>query len=196
MSDSTSGSSTTPTPDPTVPAPPAAPSVPSAPAVPAAAGTPVPDTTEPQPLQAGGETAPAADPATDTAAAPATPTVVNDDSGQHVVMPDGTVVHTRHDNLPRSNAEQEAFELTHSGDQLRYPFKPGDKEYSAYSDPAIPNSHLARSVEQEIVSFAERVFQDPAAVVSPIWNALKGVFDGELKQAIETGQGSGNIVEV
>jgi hypothetical protein len=133
----------------------------------------------------------------DSAEAPAAaPQVVNDDSGQHVVLPDGTKVYTRHDNLPRSNAEQATFELTHSGDQLRYPYKPGDKEYNAYSDPAVPNSHLARMVETEIVSYAERVLDDPKAAVSTMWNALKGVFDGELAHAIETGEGSGKIVEV
>lgn len=124
------------------------------------------------------------------------PEVVNDDSGQHVNMPDGSVVYTRHDSLPRSNAEQANFELTHSGDQLRYPYVPGDKEYSAYSDPAVPNSHLARMVETEIVSFGERVLSDPNAAVSTMWKALKGVFDGELKAAITTGEGSGKIVEV
>jgi hypothetical protein len=121
---------------------------------------------------------------------------VNDDSGQHVVLPDGTKVYTRHDAFPRSNAEQATFELTHSGDQLRYPYKPGDKEYNAYSDPAVPNSHLARMVETEIVSYAERVLDDPNAAVSTMWNALKGVFDGQLAHAIETGEGSGKIVEV
>lgn len=124
------------------------------------------------------------------------PQVVNDDSGQHVVLPDGTKVYTRHDAFPRSNAEQATFELTHSGDQLRYPYKPGDKEYNAYSDPAVPNSHLARMVETEIVSYAERVLDDPNAAVSTMWNALKGVFDGQLAHAIETGEGSGKIVEV
>jgi hypothetical protein len=127
---------------------------------------------------------------------PADPQVVNDDSGQHVVLPDGTKVYTRHDAFPRSNAEQATFELTHSGDQLRYPYKPGDKEYNAYSDPAVPNSHLARMVETEIVSYAERVLDDPNAAVSTMWNALKGVFDGQLAHAIETGEGSGKIVEV
>jgi hypothetical protein len=131
-----------------------------------------------------------------TAAEAPAPEVVNDDNGQHVNMPDGSVVYTRHDSLPRSNAEQANFELTHSGDQLRYPYVPGDKEYSAYSDPAVPNSHLARMVETEIVSFGERVLSDPNAAVSTMWKALKGVFDGELKAAIQSGEGSGKIVEV
>lgn len=152
----------------------------SAPATdaPEPAAEPAPDETESEP-----EEAPA-------------PQVVNDENGQRVIMPDGSTVYTRHDSLPRSNAEQATFELTHSGDQLRYPYVPGDKEYNAYSDPAVPNSHLARMVETEIVSFGERVLADPKAAVSTMWNALKGVFDGELKQAIETGEGSGKIVEV
>jgi hypothetical protein len=126
----------------------------------------------------------------------AAPQVVNDANGQHVVMPDGSKVYTRHSSLPVTNAEQAQFELTHSGDQLRYPYKPGDKEYSANSDPAIPDSHTARMVETEILSFAERVVQDASAQVSPMWNSFKGIFQSELERAIKTGVGDGKIVEV
>lgn len=127
------------------------------------------------------------------AAEPAAPTVVNDDAGQHVVMPDGTEVTTRSHTYPVSNSEWENYELTHSGDQARYSFKPGDKEYSPYSDPSVPNSHLAQSVEREIQSFAERVLTDVEAKVSPMWHALQGIYQGELKQAIQTGGGSGKV---
>jgi hypothetical protein len=154
------------------------------------------DETPQEGAQSDSEPSTSASPSETSSDEEAQPQVVNDDSGQHVVLPDGTKVYTRHDNLPRSNAEQATFELTHSGDQLRYPYKPGDKEYNAYSDPAVPNSHLARMVETEIVSYAERVLDDPKAAVSTMWNALKGVFDGQLAHAIETGEGSGKIVEV
>lgn len=154
------------------------------------------DETPQEGAQSDSEPSTSASPSETSSDEEAQPQVVNDDNGQHVVLPDGTKVYTRHDNLPRSNAEQATFELTHSGDQLRYPYKPGDKEYNAYSDPAVPNSHLARMVETEIVSYAERVLDDPKAAVSTMWNALKGVFDGQLAHAIETGEGSGKIVEV
>lgn len=130
---------------------------------------------------------------TDSSETPSTPTVVNDDSGQHVVMPDGLEVTTRTHTYPVSNSEWENYELTHSGDQLRYPYKPGDKEYSPYSDPNVPNTHMAQMVEREIQSFAARVLEDAEAVVSPMWNALHGIYEGELKQAIATGGGSGKV---
>lgn len=125
----------------------------------------------------------------------AEPEVVNDANGQHVNMPDGSVVTTRSHTFPVTNTEQAQYELTHSGDQLRYPYKPGDAAYNAYSDPVIPNSHLARQVETEIASFGERVLKDVEAKISPMWEGLKGIFDGELKQAIATGGGEGKIVE-
>jgi hypothetical protein len=125
------------------------------------------------------------------------PTVVNDENGQHVLVPqeDGSVrtVVTRSHTLPVSNAEQAVYEQTHTGDQPRYSLVPGDAGYSAYSDPAVPNSHLAQRVETEIVSFAERVLQDSKAAISPLWNSLKGVFEGELEQAIETGVATGKV---
>jgi hypothetical protein len=123
----------------------------------------------------------------------AEPEVVNDANGQHVNMPDGSVVTTRSHTLPISNAEQEVYELTHSGDQERYHYAPGDKEYNANSDPRLPNSHIAQMVEREIVSFAERIKEDAEAVVSPIWNSFVKVYEGELKQAISTGGGSGKV---
>lgn len=131
-------------------------------------------------------------------AAPSGPVVVNDANGQHVDIPqeDGSVrtVYTRAHNLPVTNAEQAAFELTHLGDgQLRYPYKPGDLEYSPYSDPAVSDSRLAKHVETELASFAERLQADPNAVPSPIWNSLKGIYEEELQDAIATGGGSGKV---
>jgi hypothetical protein len=129
--------------------------------------------------------------------APTEPQVINDENGQRVLVPqeDGSVktVVTRTHALPVSNAEQAEYEKTHTGDQPRYSFQPGDAEYSAYSDPAVPNSHLAQRVEAEIISFAERVAQDSEAVISPLWNSLKGVFQGELEQAIKTGATTGKV---
>lgn len=124
--------------------------------------------------------------------APAEPVVTNGPDGQTVTMPDGKVVTTRSHPYPVSNYEQEVFDLTHHGDQLRYPYVPGDPAYSAYSDPAVPNSHLAQRVTSEIAGFGERVKQDPNAAVSPMWNNLKGVEQGEIEEAIETGVSTGN----
>lgn len=124
---------------------------------------------------------------------PQEPVVENGPNGQTVTMPDGSVVTTRTHPFPVSNHEQENYELTHHGDQLRYPYKPGDAAYSPYSDPAVPDSRIARQIEQEIGNFGERVLQDVEAHVSPIWQGLKKVYDGELKQAIETGGGSGKV---
>lgn len=121
------------------------------------------------------------------------PVVNNNPDNQTVTMPDGTVVYTRQHGLPMTNRELEQFELTHHGDQQRYAYVPGDKEYSPYSDPAVPNSHVAQMIEREIASFAERVMQDAKAVVSPTWNSFKGIFESELDQAIASGQ-DGNRV--
>jgi hypothetical protein len=130
---------------------------------------------------------------TDKPEAPADPVVVNDDNGQHVDMPDGSVVVTRQHTLPISNEEQEKYDVTHTGDQLRYLLVPGDAGYSPYSDPAVPDSHLAQRIEREILSFAERVLENSKAVVSPMWNGLKGIFTEELDKAIATGETSGKV---
>lgn len=127
-------------------------------------------------------------------AAPADPVVVTTKDGQTVTMPDGRVVHTRSTDAPVSNSEWQAYELTHQGDQPRYAHVPGDEAYSPYSDPAVPNSHLAQMVEREIANFAERVAQDITAEVSPIWNSLKGIYKGELDAAIATGGGSDKVM--
>lgn len=124
---------------------------------------------------------------------PAQPQVVNDASGQHVLMPDGTVVTTRTHSFPVGNAEQEQYDLTHHGDQLRYPYVPGDAAYSPYSDPAVPDSHIARRVEAEIGNFGERVLADPEAKVSPMWEGLKSSSDAAIKNAIESGIESGKV---
>lgn len=123
------------------------------------------------------------------------PVVVNDGNGQHVDMPDGTTVTTRHHTYPVSNSEWEQYEKTHSGDQARYPYVPGDHEYSPYSDPHIPNTHMARLIESEIASYGERVLQDSEAAISPIWNAVKGIYEGLVEKLIETGGSSGKVVE-
>lgn len=122
-------------------------------------------------------------------------TVVNTPTGQYVSMPDGTEVQTRSHPYPISNGEWAKFEKTHAGDQARYPYVPGDKEYSAHSDPHVPNSSLAQKIEAEIASFAERVLINPSAAVSNIWNSVRGIFDGELEKFTETGVGGGKIVE-
>lgn len=124
---------------------------------------------------------------------PAQPQVVNDASGQHVLMPDGTVVTTRTHSFPVGNAEQEQYDLTHHGDQLRYPYVPGDAAYSPYSDPAVPDSHIARRVEAEIGNFGERVLVDPEAKVSPMWEGLKVSSDAAIRSAIATGVESGKV---
>jgi hypothetical protein len=124
---------------------------------------------------------------------PAAPEVVSDDSGQHVNMPDGTVVTTRSHTYPVSNAEQDVYEQTHSGDQLRYPYKPGDREYSPYSDPSVPDSRLSQMIEREIVSFADRVATDGKALISPIWSGLQPTYKAEIEAAVETGGGEGKV---
>lgn len=156
--------------------------------------TAAPDTTEttPDTSEGGSEPSEGQDDTT-TDETPAAPQVVNDDDGQHVVMPNGNVVVTRNHTYPVSNAEQEVFELTHSGDQERYKYVPGDKEYNAYSDPKLPNSQVAKWVEQEIISFAGRILDDPNARVSPIWDSFNQIYQGELAEAIETGGGSGKV---
>lgn len=157
-----------------------------------------PETDEEAPEGAGGDqetgqdSEGATDPTQGEEEAPAEPVVTNGPDGQTVTMPDGKVVTTRSHPYPVSNYEQEVFDLTHHGDQLRYPYVPGDPAYSAYSDPAVPNSHLAQRVTSEIAGFGERVKQDPNAAVSPMWNNLKGVEQGEIEEAIETGVSTGN----
>lgn len=121
------------------------------------------------------------------------PVVSNNPDGQTVTMPDGKVIHTRSHGYPISNREEEVYELTHQGDQLRYPYVPGDQEYNPYSDPKIPNSHVAQMVERDIASYAERVMTNPEARVSPQWDAFNGIYEGELDQAIASGGGSGKV---
>lgn len=127
-------------------------------------------------------------------AAPADPVVETTPTGQTVTFPDGRVVHTRSSDAPVSNAEWQAYELTHQGDQLRYPYVPGDQGYTPYSDPSVPDSRLAQQIEREIGSFAERVLKDPAAEISYLWNALQGNHQGELDRAIATGGGSDKVM--
>lgn len=121
------------------------------------------------------------------------PVVSNNPDGQTVTFEDGTVVHTRAHGYPMTNREQEQYELTHQGDQLRYPYVPGDKEYTPYSDPSVPNSHIAQMIERDIASYAERVLTDPKARVSPQWDAFHGIYEGQLEQAIASGGGSGKV---
>ena len=121
--------------------------------------------------------------------------VVNDGNGQHVNMPDGSTVYTRSHPYPVTNTEWENYELTHSGDQLRYSLKPGDEGYSALSDPSVPNSHLAQQVTVQLASFAERVKDDPEARPSVTWDALQPGWQGALEAHAETGVSSGKIVE-
>lgn len=126
--------------------------------------------------------------------APAKPVVNTTANGQTVTFPDGRVVHTRFTDAPMSNTEWQQYERTHQGDQPRYPYSPGDREYNPYSDPNVPNSQLAQRVEREIASFAERVLEDVNAAVSPIWNALHGLHESELDTAIATGGGSDKVM--
>lgn len=125
---------------------------------------------------------------------PAKPVVNTTPDGQTVTFPDGRVVHTRFTDAPMSNTEWQQYEHTHQGDQLRYPYVPGDKEYSPYSDPSVLDSHLAQRVEREIASFAERVLEDAEAAISPMWNALHGLHESELDTAIATGGGQGKAM--
>lgn len=176
-----------------IPEPPAVPEVPPAPAAPEVAA---PVTSGSKEGTKDVSATPATEAASETPAEAATasaPVVVNDDNGQHVVLADGSSVTTRSHAYPVSNTEWEKYELTHSGDQARYSLVPGDEHYSPYSDPSIPNSHLAQMVEREIQSFADRILHDAEAVVSPLWHGLQGVYQGELKQAIATGGGSGKV---
>ena len=123
------------------------------------------------------------------------PEVVSDDNGQHVNMPDGSVVYTRAHPYPVSNSEWENYELTHSGDQLRYSLKPGDQGYSPLSDPSIPNSWLAKQVETQLASYGERVLLDQNARPSVTWDALQPGYEDALEAHAETGVGGGKIVE-
>ena len=134
----------------------------------------------------------AGDPAEDQEEASG-PVVSNNPDSQTVTMPDGTVVYTRQHGYPISNNELQKYELTHQGDQLRYPYVPGDQGYNPYSDPKIPNSHSAQMVERDIASYAERVLTDKNARVSPMWDAFNGIYEGELDQAIASGGGSGKV---
>lgn len=130
---------------------------------------------------------------TDSSGTSAEPEVVNDADGQHVNLADGTTVYTRPHPYPVSNHEWQAYELTHSGDQQRYSYKPGDKEYNPLSDPSIPNSWLAKQVETQLASYGERVKVDPNARPSVTWDALQPGYQGELADAIVTGGGDGKV---
>lgn len=191
---------------PEVPAPPALPDVPEEETVtlktPANLGssdeTPQSDPAGTVEADPGGDTEGASEDATQADSgqeeADAPPVVETTPAGQTVTFPDGRVVYTRSSDAPASNSEWREYERTHQGDQPRYPFVPGDREYTPYSDPNVPNSHLAQMVEREISSYAERVLQDPGAQVSYIWNALHGVHESELDTAIATGGGSGKVM--
>jgi hypothetical protein len=138
---------------------------------------------------------PATDPAEGSAEeTPSKPVVNTTAGGQTVTFPDGRVVHTRFTDAPMSNTEWQQYERTHQGDQPRYPYVPGDREYTPYSDPNVPNSQLAQRVEREIASFAERVLENAEAAVSPIWNALHGLHESELDTAIASGGGSDKVM--
>jgi hypothetical protein len=124
-----------------------------------------------------------------------TATVVNTADGQYVEKPDGTKVYTRHHTYPISNGEWAKYEKTHAGDQARYAYVPGDKEYDPYSDPHVPNSKTAQDITSEIASYATRVLKNPEAEVSNIWNQVRGVYDGALENFIKNGAASGKVVE-
>jgi hypothetical protein len=177
-----------------VPAPPATPDEPT-PVVTTASTTAAPETASTPASGASAEDETTTDSTTPETTYEAAPEVANTAEGQHVVMPDGTKVYTRHHTYPISNAEWAQYEKTHAGDQERYPYVPGDKEYSPHSDPHIPNSKLANDIEQEIASFASRVLKDPTAPVSRIWNAVRGIYDSEVDQLIRTGGSTGKVVE-
>jgi hypothetical protein len=185
-----------------VPAPPATPDEPT-PVVTTASTTAAPETASTPASGASAEDETVTDSTTpettsedsDEDSTETAPEVVNTADGQHVVMPDGKKVYTRHHAYPISNAEWAQYEKTHAGDQERYPYVPGDKEYSPHSDPHIPNSKLANDIEQEIASFASRVLKGPNAPVSRIWNAVRGIYDGEVDQLIRTGGSTGKVVE-
>lgn len=123
----------------------------------------------------------------------AEPKTVTDDNGQRVEMPDGSIVYTRSHGFPVSNSEWEVYERTHSGDQARYSLKPGDLGYNPLSDPSVPNSWLAKQIEVQMSSFAERVKTDPNARPSVTWDALQPTYQGELSDAILTGGGAGKV---
>lgn len=196
-----------------VPQEPVAAPVPEAPAAPAPAPveTPAPEVPEtPQegaqagsdgeeettPVSSSDSTTSAPETSSGTSAeveAPQEPEVVNDDNGQHVNMADGTTVYTRTHPYPVTNSEWEVYERTHSGDQARYALKPGDLGYNALSDPSVPNSWLAKQIEVQLSSFAERVKTDPNARPSVTWDALQPTYQGELSDAIATGGGSGKV---
>lgn len=114
-------------------------------------------------------------------------------NSQTVTMPDGSVVTTRTHPYPISNKEWMEYERTHSGDQERYPWKPGDAQYSANADPSVPDSHAAQRVEREIQSYADRVKNEPGASISPMWDAFQPVYQGALEQAIKTGGGNSEV---
>jgi hypothetical protein len=110
-----------------------------------------------------------------------------------VVKEDGTKVYTRSHEYPIDNAEQDTWDLTHKGSAARYSLVPGDQGYSPQSDPAVVNSHLAQAVEAEILSFPARYAADPEAKVSPIWEGLRQVLQGELAQDLATGGGNSDV---
>lgn len=170
-----------------LPAPPTVPTVVEVPVQPEAPQQPAEPAGEPDAGEEAGDTPQAA--SVDSG----TPTVVSDDSGVRVEFPDGRTVTTRQHPFPVSNSEWEKFELTHSGDQARYSYKPGDPEYSPYADPSVPNSQLAQQVEREIQGYAERVLVNPDTPVSSMWEGLQPVYQGQLEQAIATGGGDSEV---
>lgn len=185
-------------PEPEVPQEPAAapaenpaPEVPETPQEGAQAGSDGEEETTPD--SSSGSTTTSTENSAETSTSSAEPEVVNDVNGQHVNMPDGTTVTTRTHPYPVTNSEWETYELTHSGDQLRYPYKPGDAGYNANSDPSVPNSWLAKQIEVQLASFGERVKTDPNARPSVTWDALQPGYQGDLAEAIQTGGGGGKV---
>lgn len=154
--------------------------------------TPVEDPEQPD-EDSGNPEADGTEPDEEEAVEPVSQSVSVDSNGV-VTKADGSVVYTRTHQYPVSNAEQERYELTHEGDQERYHLKPGDQNYSPYADPAVSNSYLARQVEAEIASYADRVQTDPNAVVSPIWVEQRKTFEGSLAEAIRDDQGNSSIL--
>jgi hypothetical protein len=110
-----------------VPAPPATPDEPT-PVVTTASTTAAPETASTPASGASAEDETVTDSTTpettsedsDEDSTETAPEVVNTADGQHVVMPDGKKVYTRHHAYPISNAEWAQYEKTHAGDQERY----------------------------------------------------------------------------